>query len=335
MLTPLLSVLVLLAAAPVPAPASPDAPLSVLVAPPDAAGVPSHLVDFAQEHVADQLASRNLKVVRMQQISKKLSPARRRQLLKCAQTERRCLQSLGDAAKAEVVLVIELTQIVDDYRVGAKAYTTRDGSLVAEKLISGVREDGMLDALTAALDVVVPQMKRTLRPGSVPEEPVTPPQQQTTQQGTVTPPNTAQGTVTPTNPTKPPEVTQEPHLTPPTVTEKAEPSKGLRRWAWAPAAGGAVFLGVGTVLHFQAKDKHDELLKPPSTGTLTPEQANKLEKDGKRLQTLSQVAIGVGVAGVLAGGLFYLFPGEQKSSVRPTVTLGPGGGMVGVAGTLP
>ena len=41
-----------------------------------------------------------------------------------------------------------------------KIYKTQDGGLVAENLIPGVREDGMLDALTQSLDVVVPQVKQ-------------------------------------------------------------------------------------------------------------------------------------------------------------------------------
>ena len=47
--------------------AAPPPPLSVLVAPPDAAGAPSHVVEFAQEHVAEQLRARGLVVVRIEE----------------------------------------------------------------------------------------------------------------------------------------------------------------------------------------------------------------------------------------------------------------------------
>ncbi|XXF78857.1 hypothetical protein P2318_03595 [Myxococcaceae bacterium GXIMD 01537] len=315
MLTPLLTVLVLLAQAP--APASPDAPLSVLIAPPDAAGVPSHLVEFSQEHVSEQLKSRGLKVVRTQDALKKFPVTRRRRLLKCIQTERRCLQSLGEASKTEVVLVAELTQMVGDYRVGTKVYTVKEGALVAEHLVPGVREDGMLDALTEALDKVVPQVRRTLRPGSEPEpqpEPVKPP-------------------VTQVQPEVKP-VDKGPIVTPPPA-EVHEPARsaGLRRWAWAPAAGGAVFAGVGTYFWLDAKKQHERLVGQGAP--LSAEEAKTAADRGRSSQNLSRIALGVGAAGLVTGAVFYLFPGDEKAAVRPTAALGPGGGMIGVAGTLP
>ena len=43
--------------------------LTVLIAPPEAAGVPSHIVSFAQEHVYEQLKSQGLQVVRASELS--------------------------------------------------------------------------------------------------------------------------------------------------------------------------------------------------------------------------------------------------------------------------
>jgi len=46
----------------------------------------------------------------------------------------------------------------------------------------------------------------------------------------------------------------------------------------------------------------------------------------------------VGAAGVVTTGLIYLLSGKDPgtpSPVRPTASVGNGGGMVGVAGTLP
>lgn len=322
MLTPFLTVLVLLAQAPASAPAASDAPLTVLLAPPDAAGVPRHLVEFSQEHVAEQLTSRGLKVVRAQDALKKLPATRRRRLLKCIQTERRCLQSLGESAKTELVLVAELTQMVGDFRVGTKAYTVKEGALVAEHLVSNVTEDGMLDALTLAIEKVVPQMRRKLRPGSEPEpqpEPVKP-----------EPPKV----VEPTPEVKP--VEPNPLVPPPTtpgVKDTVKPSAGLRRWAWAPAAGGLVFAGVGTYFYLDAKEKHDQLNGP--VGSVAAQDASRIADEGRSSQTLSRVAFGVGAAGLLTGAVFYLFPGDTQATVRPTAAVGPGGGMVGLAGTLP
>lgn len=323
MLTPFLTVLVLLAQAPASAPAASEAPLSVLIAPPDAAGVPSHLVEFSQEHVAEQLKSRGLKVVRAQDALKKLPATRRRRLLKCIQTERRCLQSLGESAKTEVVLVAELTQMVGDFRVGTKVYTVKEGALVAEHLVPNVTEDGMLDALTTAIDVVVPKVRRTLRPGSEPEpEPVKPVQPPVAEKPPEVKPEL--------KPVQPPAV-----VTPPTpgVEEKASGSPNLRRWAWAPAAGGLVFAGVGTYFYLDAKKQHDKLTGPG--GTDTPLDGQSIADKGSSSQSLSRVAFGLGAAGLLTGAVFYLFPGDSQTAVRPTASVGPGGGMVGLAGTLP
>ncbi len=86
------------------APAAPSqAPITVLVAPPDAAGAPPHVIEFAQEHVAEQLKSRGVKVVRVEDVTRSLSSSRRRALLRCNRTEPACLRSLGAVGKAEVV----------------------------------------------------------------------------------------------------------------------------------------------------------------------------------------------------------------------------------------
>jgi hypothetical protein len=321
-LTPLLvTTLVLLNQAP----AAPDGPITALIAPPDTAGVPGHVVEFAQEHVAEQARARGFTVIRMKDFIRKLPAAKRRTLLKCKRTELRCLTALGEAAKSEVVLVAELLQRMDGYRVGTKIYKTADGGLVAEHLIPGVREDGMLDAITQSLEVVVPQVKRQLRPSAEPPTEVKPP------------PDTV---VTDQKPpeTKPPETkppeTKPPETKPPFVEPKPEPEPSKHPWAWVPAAGGAVFAGVGTVFYLQAKDKYDLL---NSTDPLTgPElDGEKIASEGRRAQTLSRVAFGLGAAGVVTSVVLYLLPAKERPAVSPTVTVGPGGGMVGVAGTLP
>ena len=309
-LTPLLATLVLLTQAPT----SPDEPITVLIAPPDSAGVPAHVVEFAQEHVAEQVRSQGFTVKRMKDVLRKMPAAKRRALLKCKRTELRCLTSLGEAAKTEVVLIAELMQRMDGYRVGTKVYRSVGGALVADNLVSGVREDGMLDALTQSLEVVVPKMRKELRPSAAqPDAPVNP---------DVKPPDTTTD-VKPKDPT----TDVKPDVTPGVTTQKSGSS--LRSWAWAPAAGGVVFAGAGTYFMLQARDKYNKLNSGPG-----PYDGEQLEKDGKSAQTLSRVAFGVGAAGIVTGVVLFLLPGEQ-SPVRPSVSVGPGGGMVGVAGTLP
>jgi hypothetical protein len=320
-LTPLLLTLVLLNQAP----AAPDGPITVLIAPPDTAGVPGHVVEFAQEHIAEQARSKGLTVIRMKDFMRRLPSAKRRALLKCKRTELRCLTALGESAKSEVVLVAELLQRMDSYRVGTKIYKTEDGGLVAEHLIPGVREDGMLDALTQSLDAVVPQLIRQLRPSLAPPEPTPDP----------TPPP---GTDTPTQEPKPQD--PEPRAPKPRAPEpqdpeplKPEPKLNLRRWAWAPAAVGVASAGAGTYFFLQARSKYNELDSGGSTDQPL-ENPEQLARDGRSAQNLSRITFGVGAAALVTAGVFYLFPGDEMP-VQPTVTVGPGGGMVGLVGTWP
>ena len=331
-LTPLLLTLVLLNQAP----AAPDGPITVLIAPPDTAGVPGHVVEFAQEHVAEQARSKGLTVIRMKDFMRKLSSAKRRSLLKCKRTELRCLIALGEAAKSEVVLVAELLQRMDGYRVGTKIYKTAGGGLVAENLIPGVREDGMLDALTQSLDAVVPKVIRQLRPHLAPPEVIPPPDgsQQTgtpnpqdgNPQGGNPPVDTQGGNPQGGNP-------QGGNPGPKPVPEKPEPKTNLRRWAWAPAAVGVASAGAGTFFFLQASSKNSELRSGGSVEEpiLNPDE---LARDGRKAQNLSRITFGIGAAALATAGVFYLFPGDD-TPVKPTVTVGPGGGMVGLVGTWP
>lgn len=284
------------------APASSEAPLTVLIAPPEAASVPSHIVSFAQEHVYEQLKTQGLQVVRASELSQRLPPAQRKGVLGCNRLEASCRITLGEAAQAEAVMVTELVQFLSGYRVGLKAYATRDGELLSEYYVPGVREDQLLDALTQASDKVMPQVRQTLRPPPVVQVP--PPQD------------------TPVRPVEP-----EPLVAPP----RANP----RAWAWAPAAGGAVLLGVGTAFFVQAgKDfraLEDRSFEDPARGVL-------LRDSGVRSQNLARAAFALGAAGVVTSGLIYLLAGKDPSDaveVRPTASVGNQGGMVGVMGTLP
>jgi hypothetical protein len=310
------------------APAAPDGPITALIAPPDTAGVPGHVVEFAQEHVAEQARTKGFTVIRMKDFIRKLPAAKRRALLKCKRTELRCLTALGAAAKSEVVLVAELLQRMDGYRVGTKIYSTADGGLVAEHLIPGVREDGMLDAITQSLDVVVPLVVRQLRPSAAPPPEVKPPPDTPIVTDQKPPPD-----VKPPE-TKPPE-TKPPEAKPSLVEQKPEPEPEPSKhpWAWVPAAGGAVFAGVGTVFYLQAKDKYDMLKKGGAPENQL--EGKPLADEGRRAQNLSRVAFGLGAAGVVTSVVLYLLPEKEKPPVAPSVTVGPGGGMVGLAGTFP
>ena len=139
-------------------------------------------------------------------------------MLGCNRLEAACRITLGEAAEADVVLISELVLFMSGYRVGLKAYATRDGELLAEYYVPGVREDQLLDALTRDCEKVLPPVRQALFPSGTPVvQPQTP----------VTLPPTQQ----PVRPT-PPEV--------------AASRSGAPGRAWLPAAGGAVLLGAGT-----------------------------------------------------------------------------------------
>ena len=132
---------------------------------------------------------------------------------------------------------------------------------------------------------------------------------------------------------KPPDTTKPPEVKPPPVKpEEPAPKVNLRRWAWVPAAGGVALAGAGTYFFLQARDRYNQLNTGTSSGT--PIDGAKLVSEGRQKQNLSRLFFGLGAAGVVTGGVFFLFPGDEKP-VHPAVTLGPGGGMVGVVGTLP
>lgn len=285
------------------APASSEAPLTVLIAPPDAAGVPSHIVSFAQEHVSEQLKTQGLQVVRASELSQQLPPAQRKTVLGCNRLEAACRITLGEAAQADVVLIAELVQFLSGYRVGLKAYATRDGELLSEHYVPGVLEDQLLDALTESCDTVVPPVRQALRPTAAPVVQAPPPTAQPAQ----------------------------PLPTRPEVTASRSGAPGL---AWVPAAGGAVLLGVGTYFYLQAGADYRKLKDMNIT---RPEEGARLVESGKRSQLLSQGAFALGAVGVVTTGLIYMLSGrgEGEQKVRPTASVLSGGGVVGVAGTLP
>jgi hypothetical protein len=318
-----------LAAAPA---TSPQTPITVLVAPPDAAGAPAHVIEFAQEHVSEQLKSRGLEVIRIEDVTRKMSPSKRRALLRCNRTAAACIKSLGTVGKAEVVLVTELSKLRSGYRAGARMYAGREGRLITENLIPGVREDRLLDALTQALDAVVPRTQTELRGAQGTPSPkvgleMPPPPDTTTTQ---TPPvvERTQPTVTPGT-TTPPKV--EPAPTQVATPGPAPRDYPLRGWSWLPTAGGAALVGVGVVFQLQASDKYNQL----DSGTDRIENSGELVSSGKRAVTLRNVAFGLGAAAIGAGVVMYLLPGDAPPQVQPSAAVVPGGGMVGLSGTWP
>ncbi|WXH28881.1 hypothetical protein WA016_02828 [Myxococcus stipitatus] len=295
--------------------------MSVLIAPPDATGVPAHVVEFAQEHVADQLEARGLRVIRIENVVRKLPATRRRALLRCKRTEAPCLQWLGTVSKAEVILVVELSQPATGYRAGVRTYAAKDGSLVTEQFAVDAVEDRLLDTLTQVLDTVVPATQRAVR-GLPPPPPI----------DDVPPPTrVARPQVKEPVPSVKEPVTQDPLV--PVQPVRTEASSSPRKWSWLPAAGGVALAGVGTVFYLKAKDRFDTLDKGGSDIPVRDSKA--LVSSGKQAQTVSRVAFGLGAAGLVAGAVMFLWPEDPPAQVLPTAATTSGGAMVGVSGTWP
>ncbi|WP_205522568.1 hypothetical protein [Myxococcus eversor] len=293
--------------------------MSVLIAPPDATGAPSHIVEFAQEHLAEQLESRGMRVIRIENVTRKLPVSRRRTLLRCKRTEAPCLQWLGTVSKAEVVLVAELVLGTSGYRAGVRAYAAKDGALISKNLVADVPEDKLLDTLTQTLDVVAPDTQRALRglPPAPPIDDVPPPTRPA-------PRPSVQDVPPPTVVAAPPLVE-----TAPVVATKSS----ARRWAWLPAAGGVALAGVGTVFYLKAKDRYDTLEQATVDAPVRDSKA--LVSEGKQAQTVSRVTLGLGAAGLIAGAVMFLWPDDPPAQATPSVAVSSGGAMVGLSGTWP
>jgi hypothetical protein len=263
---PLLATLAILSQAPAPSSASPaaappsPAPLTVHVPALEAAGVPSHVVDFCQEHLYAELQRQGFAV-----------------------------QRAGDEPSgARAVVVGELVLFPSGFRVTTRARSAEDGTVLAEHVAQAVPEQRLLDALTEAVNAMAPALRAKLAPA-------------------------------------------QPLAQAPTLA----PERPLRRWAWVPAAGGALFLGAGTVFLLQAREKQRELEAAPSGQE--PLDGEAVASSGQRAQTLSRVSYALGGAGVLAGAALYFLPVERLwggSSAQPVrLQAGPGG--VSVSGVLP
>ena len=121
----------------------------------------------------------------------------------------------------------------------------------------------------------------------------------------------------------------------PLATPAPRPERPLRKWAWIPAAGGAVLLGTGTAFLFQARAKQRELEGPQGGGE--PVDGAAVASAGERAQTLSRVSYGLGGALVAAGAALYFLPVERLwgGGVEGPVRLHVAPGGVALSGVLP
>lgn len=129
---------------------------------------------------------------------------------------------------------------------------------------------------------------------------------------------------------------------PPPPVVKTEPPSPLVRGTWAAFAGTAAFTSAGAALFLSAESRRDDLENlvtfsdfqgvPLAYSGNVRNRYQKLEKEGKTLQTLAWVSFAAaGSLAVTGAVLFYLERRSKKSKRRtastPTVTpiLGPRG----------
>lgn len=321
------------------APASPEPPLPLLVAPLDARGVPSSVVKLAQKHLEQQVKAQGAQLITTAEMTRQLPPKLRKALLKCKRTQPSCLSALAEAARSQGVVIAELRSIPRGYSVTLRVHGADGGLLAQQSLKSLKKNPELLSALTYAVEVVLPKVRERLRPPEPvqPEEP-TQVEDPTAGNGTTQPtdPTVDTGATQPTDPVavreplppKDPAGTRNPLVSPTPSVSAARP--GPPGWAWAPGAVGVLAAGAGGWLVAQSMAIHGQLTSGP--GPITNGQA--LSERGSLYQTLGYSGLAVGAAGLTASALLYLLPGAS-GPVRPTVTLTSHGGSVGVAGTLP
>ncbi len=108
------------------------------------------------------------------------------------------------------------------------------------------------------------------------------------------------------------------------------PAAGRLKLLGFVAAGvGVAGLGAFTVTGLQAKGIHDEL-KAACGGSGCSDAAHQSDiQRGKSLQTLANVGLAVGAAGVLSGGILLYLGYSKASESTPTIAVSQRGMMVG------
>lgn len=109
----------------------------------------------------------------------------------------------------------------------------------------------------------------------------------------------------------------------------------LRKWSWAPAAGGLIGIGVGTAFLTQVSSTVRALkILPGLEGALEPDEAARRYEVAKTQQTLGWVSMGLGVT-ALAGGVVMFFLGGESTPATASAIVVPGGGALVFSGPLP
>ena len=144
--------LVLLAAAPGAPPPPP------VLASPDfqTVNVPADVARFANEHLAQELTARGLRVVTARDINALLGMERQRQLAGCAEGQAACLTELANALGADGLLLGDLAWLGGRWQLNLKVIRSSSGTRVASHSATLTRESELVPELTRAAAALAP-----------------------------------------------------------------------------------------------------------------------------------------------------------------------------------
>jgi hypothetical protein len=267
--------------------AAAPAPLRLAMPGFNTVNVPAAEAQLHQEFLAEQLSSRGLRVLTARDIAAVVGVERQRQLLGCQESG--CSFEIAGALGADGVITGDLGLLEGAYVWTVKVLAAQDGTVLASRSARSSSARALRDGLQQAAADLTRQLSTRLGRKDL----------------------DAGGAV---------DAGREGAL------GGAAPGGGLRGLAWAPATLGAVLLGAGGVLQWQAAGRHTAL---QGAGSLA--DAARLRDEGGGLQTGAAVAAGAGVLALGTAAVFLFTGGPQ-----PSVAVLPGGGaMLGLTGVLP
>ena len=266
--------------------------------------LPRDVATFYSDHFAQQLTLEGLHVVSASEIATLLGLERQKTLLGCSDNAANCTVELANALGVDGVVTGSLGKFGRSYQLNLKVLSAKDASTLAaySTRVSG-GDEALLDELTRAAKQITAEVYLRLHR---------------------TPPAVGQNA--------------------PTVSVASSSSgtsssgSSRRERAWSPAAAGLLAAGGGVALLVSAGAQWSALTggdgAGPQVSSLSPAEAQAADRAGRSAQLLGTVLLGVGAAGLLAGGAMWLF-GPSDPAVQPLAWVTPGQGGFGFAGVWP
>lgn len=123
---------------------------------------------FCNEHLANQLESRGVRVTTARQIATLLGIERQKQLAGCAEDGTSCMAELAAALGADAVLLGDLGKLGDTFQVNLRIVRSNGAGVVATWSRSVSNEAALLSVLTEAAEALAPRLRLLFRTASDP-----------------------------------------------------------------------------------------------------------------------------------------------------------------------